>query len=98
MVEPELELITTVLNINEGYNEGLKNACRLLKDYTILITKIREKQKTMELQYAVYLAIEECIREDVLKEFLVKHRAVEPQLMKIAVGDELRLHHEAFAS
>ena len=73
--EPELELITTVLNINEGYNEGLKNACRLLKDYTILITKIREKQKTMELQYAVYLAIEECIREDVLKEFLVKHRA-----------------------
>ena len=96
--EPELELITTVLNINEGYNEGLKSACKLLKDYTILITKIREKQKTMELQYAVYLAIEECIREDVLREFLIKYRAVEPQLMKIAVGDELRLHHEAYAS
>ena len=53
----------------------MKNACRLLKDYTILITKIREKQKTMELQYAVYLAIEECIREDVLREFLIKYRA-----------------------
>ena len=53
----------------------MKSACRLLKDYTILITKIREKQKTMELQYAVYLAIEECIREDVLKEFLIKYRA-----------------------
>ena len=52
----------------------------------------------MELQYAVYLAIEECIREDVLREFLIKYRAVEPQLMKIAVGDELRLHHEAYAS
>ena len=73
--EPELELITTVLNINEGYNEGLKSACKLLKDYTILITKIWEKQKTMELQYAVYLAIEECIREDVLREFLIKYRA-----------------------
>ena len=76
----------------------MKSACKLLKDYTILITKIREKQKTMELQYAVYLAIEECIREDVLREFLIKYRAVEPQLMKIAVGDELRLHHEAYAS
>ena len=76
----------------------MKNACRLLKDYTIWITKIREKQKMMELQYAVYLAIEECIREDVLREFLIKYRAVEPQLMKIAVGDELRLHHEAYAS
>ena len=29
----------------------------------------------MELQYAVYLAIEECIREDVLREFLIKYRA-----------------------
>ena len=29
----------------------------------------------MELQYAVYLAIEECIRENVLREFLIKYRA-----------------------
>jgi len=98
MVEPELELITTVLNINEGYNEKLKSACKLLRDYMTLITKIREKQKTMDLQQATYQAIAECIREDVLKDFLMKHRAMEPQLMQIAVGDELRLHHEAFAS
>lgn len=98
MEEPELELITTVLNINEGYNEKLKSACKLLQDYMTLITKIRENQKKMDLQQATYRAIEECIREDVLKDFLIKHRAMEPQLMKIAVGDELRLHHEAFAS
>ena len=96
--EPELELITTVLNINEGYNEKLKGACKLLRDYMTLITKIREKQKIMDLQQATYQAIEECIRENVLKDFLMRHRAMEPQLMKIAVGDELRLHHEAFAS
>ena len=52
----------------------------------------------MDLQQATYQAIAECIREDVLKDFLMKHRAMEPQLMQIAVGDELRLHHEAFAS
>ena len=75
MVEPELELITTVLNINEGYNEKLKSACKLLRDYMTLITKIREKQKTMDLQQATYQAIAECIREDVLKDFLMKHRA-----------------------
>lgn len=40
-----------------------------------LITKIREKQKTMDLQQATYQAIAECIREDVLKDFLMKHRA-----------------------
>ena len=96
--EPELELITTVLNINEGYNEKLKSACKLLRDYMTLITKIRENQKIMDLQQATYQAMEECIRENVLKDFLIKHRAMEPQLMKIAVGDELRLHHEAFAS
>ena len=75
MEEPELELITTVLNINEGYNEKLKSACKLLQDYMTLITKIRENQKTMELQQATYRAIEECIREDVLKNFLIRHRA-----------------------
>ena len=75
MVEPELELITTVLNINEGYNEKLKSACKLLRDYMTLITKIREKQKTMDLQQATYQAIAECIREDVLKDLLMKHRA-----------------------
>lgn len=73
--EPELELITTVLNINEGYNEKLKSACKLLRDYMTLITKIREKQKTMDLQQATYQAIAECIREDVLKDFLIRHRA-----------------------
>ncbi len=73
--EPELELITTIFNINEGYNEQLKNACKLLGDYMTLIIKIREKQNVMDLQQATYQAIEECIREDVLKDFLVKHRA-----------------------
>ncbi len=75
MVEPELELITTVLNINEGYNERLKSACKLLRDYMTLITKIRKKQKMMDLQQAAYQAIAECIREDVLKDFLMQHRA-----------------------
>ncbi|MBU5430972.1 hypothetical protein KQI22_13025 [Kineothrix sp. MSJ-39] len=73
--EPELELITTVLNINEGYNEQLKNACKLLSDYMTLITKIRENQNVMDLQQATYQAIEECIREDILKDFLMRHRA-----------------------
>ena len=73
--ELELELITTVLNINEGYNERLKSACKLLRDYMTLITKIREKQKMMDLQQAAYQAIAECIREDVLRDFLMKHRA-----------------------
>ena len=73
--EPELELITTVLNINEGYNEKLKSACKLLQDYMTLITKIRENQKVMDLQQATYQAITECIKEDVLKDFLMKHRA-----------------------
>ena len=73
--EPELELITTVLNINEGYNERLKSACKLLRDYMTLITKIRENQKIMDLQQATYQAIEECIKEDVLKDFLMRHRS-----------------------
>jgi hypothetical protein len=73
--EPELELITTVPNINEGYNEKLKSACELLQDYMTLVTKIREKQKKMNLQQETYQAIAGCISEDILKDFLIRHRA-----------------------
>lgn len=72
---PELELIVTVYNINPGMNEDLLEACQLLKEYMLFTTKIRDKQKTLHLQTAVNQAVDECIREGILSEFLKKQRA-----------------------
>ena len=73
--EPELELKVQVYNINRGRNEDLKEKCPILKEYMIYVEKVREYVKLMPLEEAVERAIEDCIRNNVLKDFLLKQRA-----------------------
>lgn len=72
---PELELNVTVFNINPGMNEALLEACQLLKEYVQFTTKIREHRKTMDIKTAVNTAVDVCIREGILAEFLTEQRA-----------------------
>ena len=73
--EPELELKVQIYNINRGMNEDLKEKCPILKEYMIYVEKVREYVKLMPLEEAVDRAIEDCIRNNVLKDFLLKQRA-----------------------
>ena len=87
--QPKLELNATLLNISGSNNQKLKEACRTLKDYAIYTDKIRAYTEEMELSEAVDRAMDECIREDVLREFLMKHRA-EARAMSIFEYDQER--------
>ena len=73
--EPELELKVTVLNINAGCNETLMNACRLLKEYSLYVARVRSYASQMDMNTAVNRAVEECISEGILEDFLLKSRA-----------------------
>ncbi len=73
--QPELELKTLVININKGYNEELKKSCRDLYGYMVYVDKVREFARGYPLEKAVEMAISYCIRNDILAEFLSKHRA-----------------------
>lgn len=73
--QPQLELCCIVININPGHNERFMERCRILREYTIYVEKIRFYQKTMSLEDALERAIDECIREHVLENFLRKQRA-----------------------
>ena len=64
-----------VININEGYNQTLMESCQILKEYAQYVSKVRTYKKTLSLNEAVEKAVEECIREGILREFLLKHRA-----------------------
>ena len=72
--DPELELIVTVYNINEGMNEDLKNACRSLKEYMQFVAQVNQNRKTMPLQEAIEKAVKDCMTQDILKEFLENNR------------------------
>ena len=87
--KPKLELEATLLNISGTNNRKLKEACRTLRDYAIYTDKIRAYTEKMELAEAVDRAINECIEEDVLRDFLMEHKA-EARAMSIFEYDQER--------
>ena len=72
---PELELKVTVYNINYGCNEEIMNACKTLKEYAAYVERVRIYAKQMPLADAVERAVNECIEEGILSDFLKKNRA-----------------------
>ena len=75
-MEPCLECTALMLNINLGRNQELMEGCRKLKEYAMFVATVREKL-TLDLPFneAVDSAIQECIRNNVLKNLLIAHRA-----------------------
>ena len=69
------EWTASMINLNDGKNDELLNNCQPLKDYMTLINKIRKNSETMDFEEAVDVAVTYCIEHDVLRAFLVKHRA-----------------------
>lgn len=70
------EWTATMLNINFGKNQELMNSCQTIREYAILIDKIRTYQKSYgTLEEAVDRAVDECIENGVLAEFLLEQKA-----------------------
>ena len=74
------------LNINEGYNQELFEQCTILRKYTEYVTRVRTYAKKMPLETAVNQAVNTCIRDNVLAEFLRRNR-VEVNAMDIVEND-----------
>ena len=74
--ELALELRVTVLNVNYGKNVKLMEQCESLKEYAQYVALVRKyKQETGSLDDGVKLAIEHCINEGILEDFLRKNRS-----------------------
>ena len=73
--KPELELIVKVLNINLDKNQDVLEACQLLKEYMLLVDRIRRYTAEYDdINLAVEQAVTECIEENILADFLRKNR------------------------
>ena len=72
--EPKLELIVTVLNVNERHNAELMQHCNTLNEYAQYVARVRLYAADMSLDQAVERAVDECIREGILAEFLTCNR------------------------
>ena len=72
--DPMLELKVLMLNVNQGHNPELMEACHTLWEYAEYTGRVRKYAKEQPIAEAVERAITECIREGILKEFLEKNR------------------------
>ncbi|MFI3236918.1 MAG: hypothetical protein R3Y47_02680 [Lachnospiraceae bacterium] len=71
----QLELNVLVLNVNEGYNKELMEQCKRLREYTYYVAAFRRYSVEYDIETATEMAIEECITNDILADFLRHHKA-----------------------
>ena len=75
-VEPAVEVVVKVININYGHNEHLMQGCGLLSQYAQFVAVTREYANDYDnREEAMNAAIENCIEHGILEDILRKHRS-----------------------
>ena len=75
-LENHLEVCAIMLNINYGHNKALMKKCQTLHDYALFVDTVRHYISSgYTRERAVEIAVEECISNNVLKEFLIRNKA-----------------------
>ena len=72
--DPALELKVVMLNINLGRNKELMEQCHTLLEYAQFVDRLRTCEKSMGREEAVKYTVDTCIREGILRDFLLKYR------------------------
>lgn len=77
IMDMNLKLRVTVLNVNDGHNKALMEQCQTLKEYAQYVARVRKyvSSNELSLEEAVEKAVTECINENILRDFLSSNRA-----------------------
>jgi hypothetical protein len=68
-------LVVQVYDINHGHNPAIEERSRILKEYAQFVAISRDfRKKSMSLEEAIALTVEECIKQGILKEFFEQHK------------------------
>lgn len=95
--DPELELKCKVYNINYGKNRAIMDECRWLDEYMMFVDKVREYHNSKdeeELEDDINKAIDYCIENDILKEFLSERRGEVTKVMALDFTFDKQLEME----
>ncbi|MDE6663750.1 MAG: hypothetical protein K2K46_10470 [Lachnospiraceae bacterium] len=91
---PELELCVTVYNINWGNNQELMGACRTLREYAQYVEQVRIYAKELPFNEAVEKAVDYCIKNGILADFLSKNRAEAIEMSIFEYDEEKHMKSE----
>lgn len=72
----DVELTVRMLNINYGYNRELMEKCKILEEYAEFVSVSRKfAEQGNDKKVALNKAIDYCIENEILRDFLKKYRA-----------------------
>ena len=73
-----------MLNVNDGHNPELMEHCRTLKEYAQYVAKVRKyaAKQNVSLESAMTQAVDECIAEGILADFLLKNKT---EVIKVSI-------------
>ncbi len=92
---PAVEVTARVLNINYGKNRELMERCQRLHDYAYLIQRVRHYiDSGLKLEAAIDRAVCDCIQQNILKPFLLKHRGEVGQMILTEYNAALHIRSE----
>ena len=92
---PALDCTARMLNINYGHNKELMNKCKRLRDYSIIIQRIRDNHKSgMTNAQAIDKAVDDCIKDGILVDILEKHRLEVTQVLLTEYDETLHINNE----
>ena len=66
----KLELVVDVYNVNAGFNKEIQQTCEALEGYSEFVRRARENRKSMTPDQAVNKAVNDCIKDGILADFL----------------------------
>ena len=77
-------LYVAIMNVDDGHNNELTEHCRTLKEYAQYVARVRKyaADPDIVLEEAGERAVEECIKEGILAEFLMRNRA---EVIKVSI-------------
>ena len=77
-------LYVAIMNVDDGHNNELTEHCRTLKEYAQYVARVRKyaADPDIVLEEVVERAVEECIKEGILAEFLMRNRA---EVIKVSI-------------
>lgn len=91
---PEIDIVCTAYNINSSNNERLKKESKVLYGYTFFVEKVRKFAEEMDsLEAAINSAIDECVAENILKDFFLLNRDEVVKMTEFDMTLEARIEY-----
>lgn len=85
-------MVCHVYNINSGKNTPLLSKCQTLREYMYFVDMVRKNNEISgNLEDAIEKAINQCMEENVLRDFLAQHREEVMHVMTLDYTFERRL-------